>query len=188
LRLRDRPGGLPANLVPWATAGRTSWAAAVGRIVLAEQPDRAGFAGRTIRSTSGPTSTPRSNTGKASDAASAAEPFGTRRRADRTGFGGGAYRTTPPRSASFVDIPRRHLGLPRTLGWSEIRRVFRTNRAAFVPPSRIRGRLQLRQGAVRRGLRAADCFLNEVIWAYDYGSSNQASAGPGQARRHSSCT
>ena len=66
---------------------------------------------------------------------------------DRTGFGGRRYRTIRLGAQSFLDVHDDYLDFlePRLV---EIRRVLRLCDAVF-------GR---------------ECFLNEVIWAYDYGA------------------
>src|SRR5664280_601444 len=61
---------------------------------------------------------------------------------DRTGFGGRRYRTIELGSASYLDVHDEHLD-------------FREVHYAKVLCDAVFGR---------------DCFLNEVIWAYDYGA------------------
>ena len=52
---------------------------------------------------------------------------------------------------------------------------------ALLPHRLPRGALL--QGAARRASSGATCFLNEIIWAYDYGGRTDAALA-GQARQH----
>ena len=85
---------------------------------------------------------------------------------DRTGFGGRRYRTFPLGSASFVDIHDDYLDFlePRLV---EIRRVLRPTGSLYLhlDPREVHYAKVLCDAVFGR-----DCFLNEVIWAYDYGA------------------
>jgi site-specific DNA-methyltransferase (adenine-specific) len=85
---------------------------------------------------------------------------------DRTGFGGRRYRTIELGSASYVDVHDDYLDFlePRLV---EIRRVLRPAGSLYL-------HLDYREVHYAKVLCDAvfgrDCFLNEVIWAYDYGA------------------
>ena len=85
---------------------------------------------------------------------------------DRTGFGGRRYRTIQLGSASYLDVHDDYLGFlePRLV---EIRRVLRPSGSLYL-------HLDYREVHYAKVLADAvfgrDCFLNEVIWAYDYGA------------------
>ncbi|HEX7544239.1 MAG TPA: site-specific DNA-methyltransferase [Candidatus Limnocylindrales bacterium] len=93
---------------------------------------------------------------------SVADPDG----GDRTGFGGRRYRTIELGSSSYLDVHDDYLDFlePRLV---EIRRVLRPAGSLYL-------HLDYREVHYARVLCDAvfgrDCFLNEVIWAYDYGA------------------
>jgi site-specific DNA-methyltransferase (adenine-specific) len=85
---------------------------------------------------------------------------------DRVGFGGRRYRTVQLGSQSYLDIHDDYLDFlePRLI---EIRRV-------LAPTGSLYLHLDPREVHYARVLADAifgrECFLNEVIWAYDYGA------------------
>ncbi len=85
---------------------------------------------------------------------------------DRTGFGGRRYRTIQLGSQSYLDVHDDYLDFlePRIV---EMRRVLRPTGSFYL-------HLDPREVHYARVLCDAifgrDCFLNEVIWAYDYGA------------------
>jgi site-specific DNA-methyltransferase (adenine-specific) len=85
---------------------------------------------------------------------------------DRTGFGGRRYRTIQLGSASYIDVFGDYLAFlePRLV---EIRRV-------LAPTGSMYLHLDSREVHYAKVLSDAifgrECFLNEVIWAYDYGA------------------
>jgi site-specific DNA-methyltransferase (adenine-specific) len=85
---------------------------------------------------------------------------------DRTGFGGHRYRTTRIGSRSFADAFDDYLGFlePRLV---EARRVLRPTGSFYL-------HLDYREAHYAKVLCDAifgrDCFLNEIVWAYDYGA------------------
>jgi site-specific DNA-methyltransferase (adenine-specific) len=85
---------------------------------------------------------------------------------DRTGFGGRRYRSIRLGAQSFLDIHDDYLDFlePRLV---EIRRVLRPTGSFYL-------HLDYREVHYARVLADAvfgrECFLNEVIWAYDYGA------------------
>ena len=85
---------------------------------------------------------------------------------DRTGFGGRRYRTIPLGSSSYLDVHDDYLDFlePRLV---EIRRVLRPTGSLYL-------HLDYREVHYAKVLADAifgrDCFLSEVIWAYDYGA------------------
>jgi site-specific DNA-methyltransferase (adenine-specific) len=85
---------------------------------------------------------------------------------DRTGFAGRRYRTIKLGSASYLDVHDDYLEMlePRL---AEIRRVLRPTGSLYL-------HLDAREVHYAKVLCDAifgrDCFLNEVIWAYDYGA------------------
>ena len=88
---------------------------------------------------------------------------------DRTGFGGRRYRTIELGSTSYLDIHDDYLDMlePRL---AEIRRVLRPSGSLYL-------HLDAREVHYAKVLCDAifgrDCFLNEVIWAYDYGARSK---------------
>jgi site-specific DNA-methyltransferase (adenine-specific) len=85
---------------------------------------------------------------------------------DRTGFGGRRYRTIQLGSTSYVDVHDDYLDFlgPRLV---EIHRVLRPSGSLYL-------HLDPREAHYAKVLCDAifgrECFLNEVIWAYDYGA------------------
>jgi len=85
---------------------------------------------------------------------------------DRTGFGGHRYRTTRVGSRSFADAFDDYLAFlePRIV---EARRVLRPTGSFYL-------HLDYRESHYAKVLCDAifgrDCFLNEIVWAYDYGA------------------
>jgi site-specific DNA-methyltransferase (adenine-specific) len=88
---------------------------------------------------------------------------------DRTGFGGRRYRTIQLGSASYIDVFGDYLAFlePRLV---EIRRV-------LAPTGSMYLHLDSREVHYAKVLSDAifgrECFLNEVIWAYDYGARSK---------------
>jgi site-specific DNA-methyltransferase (adenine-specific) len=85
---------------------------------------------------------------------------------DRTGFGGRRYRTIQLGSQSYLDVHDDYLDFlePRL---AEIRRVLRSSGTLYLhlDPREVHYAKVLCDAVFGR-----DCFLNEVIWAYDYGA------------------
>jgi site-specific DNA-methyltransferase (adenine-specific) len=85
---------------------------------------------------------------------------------DRTGFGGRRYRTIRLGAQSYADVHDDYLDFlePRLV---EIQRVLRPSGSLYL-------HLDYREVHYAKVLCDAvfgrDCFLNEVIWAYDYGA------------------
>ena len=84
---------------------------------------------------------------------------------DRTGFGGRRYRSEVVGSASYDDRHDDYLGFlePRL---REIHRLLRPEGTLYL-------HLDYREAHYVKvlcdGIFGRDCFLNEVVWAYDYG-------------------
>jgi site-specific DNA-methyltransferase (adenine-specific) len=85
---------------------------------------------------------------------------------DRTGFGGRRYRTIRLGSSSYVDVHDDYLDFlePRLV---EMRRVLRPSGSLYLhlDPREVHYAKVLCDAVFGRR-----CFLNEVIWAYDYGA------------------
>jgi len=85
---------------------------------------------------------------------------------DRTGFGGRRYRTVQVGAQSFLDVHDDYLDFlePRL---SEIRRVLAPTGSLYLhlDPREVHYARVLADSIFGR-----DCFLNEVVWAYDYGA------------------
>jgi site-specific DNA-methyltransferase (adenine-specific) len=85
---------------------------------------------------------------------------------DRTGFGGRRYRTIELGSQSYLDIHDDYLDFlePRLV---EIRRVLRSSGSLYLhlDPREVHYAKVLCDAVFGR-----DCFLNEIVWAYDYGA------------------
>jgi site-specific DNA-methyltransferase (adenine-specific) len=87
-------------------------------------------------------------------------------RGDRTGFGGRRYRTVRLGSRSFADAFDDYLAFlePRIV---EVRRVLKPTGSFYL-------HLDYREVHYAKVLADAvlgrECFLNEVVWAYDYGA------------------
>src|ERR1035437_3081669 len=85
---------------------------------------------------------------------------------DRTGFGGRRYRTIELGAQSYVDVHDDYLDFlePRLV---EIRRVLRPSGSLYLhlDPREVHYAKVLCDAVFGR-----DGFLNEVIWAYDYGA------------------
>jgi len=85
---------------------------------------------------------------------------------DRTGFAGRRYRTIRLGSTSYLDVHDDYLDMlePRL---TEVRRVLRPTGSLYL-------HLDAREVHYAKVLCDAifgrECFLNEVIWAYDYGA------------------
>ena len=85
---------------------------------------------------------------------------------DRLGFGGNRYATEQVGSMSYVDRHDDYLGFlePRL---REARRALRRDGTLYV-------HLDPREShyckVLLDGLFGRDCFLNEIVWAYDYGA------------------
>jgi DNA modification methylase len=88
---------------------------------------------------------------------------------DRTGFGGRRYRSIELGSRSWLDVNDDYLDFlePRL---AEIRRVLRPAGSLYL-------HLDYREVHYARVLCDAifgrECFLNEIIWAYDYGARSR---------------
>ena len=84
---------------------------------------------------------------------------------DRTGFGGRRYATTTLGSKAYVDVFDDYLGFlePRLI---EAKRLLTADGTIYV-------HLDYREShyvkVLLDGIFGRACFLNEVIWAYDYG-------------------
>ena len=100
---------------------------------------------------------------------------------DRTGFKGRRYATRLLKESSYRDSFDDYLGFlePRLESCAGSPR----DGNALPPPRLPRG--ALRQAPLRRALRPR-AFLNEIIWAYDYGARASAAGRPSTTR--SSCT
>jgi site-specific DNA-methyltransferase (adenine-specific) len=85
---------------------------------------------------------------------------------DRTGFGGHRYRTLTLGSASYGDAFEDYLAWlePRLV---EFRRVLASNGSLYL---HLDSREVHYCKILLDGIFGRDCFLNEVIWAYDYGA------------------
>jgi site-specific DNA-methyltransferase (adenine-specific) len=85
---------------------------------------------------------------------------------DRTGFGGRRYRTIELGSSSYVDVHDDYLDMlePRLV---EMRRVLRPSGSLYLhlDPREVHYAKVLCDAIFGR-----ESFLNEVIWAYDYGA------------------
>src|SRR5215469_12819476 len=84
---------------------------------------------------------------------------------DRTGFGGRSYRTTLLGSAAYADAYEDYLGFlePRL---HETRRLLRPDGTLYL-------HLDPREAHYAKVLLdeifGRECFLNEIVWAYDFG-------------------
>ena len=85
---------------------------------------------------------------------------------DRTGFGSKRYRTIKLGEQSYLDVHDDYLGFlePRLV---EMRRVLKSAGSLYV---HVDYREVHYVKVLLDGLFGRDCFLNEVIWAYDYGA------------------
>ncbi len=85
---------------------------------------------------------------------------------DRTGFGGRRYRTIQLGAQSYLDVHDDDLDClePRLV---EMRRVLRPEGSLYLhlDPREVHYAKVLCDAVFGR-----DCFLNEVVWAYDYGA------------------
>jgi len=85
---------------------------------------------------------------------------------DRTGFGGRRYRTIELGAQSYVDVYDDYLGFlePRLV---EMRRVLRPSGSLYLhlDPREVHYAKVLCDAIFGR-----DGFLNEIVWAYDYGA------------------
>jgi site-specific DNA-methyltransferase (adenine-specific) len=96
--------------------------------------------------------------------ATSADPAG-----DRTGFGGRRYTTTVLERVAYDDRHDDYLGFlePRL---REARRVLRQDGTLYV-------HLDPREShyckVLLDGIFGRDCFLNEIVWAYDYGARSR---------------
>jgi site-specific DNA-methyltransferase (adenine-specific) len=84
---------------------------------------------------------------------------------DRTGFAGRRYRTIQLGSRSYLDVHDDYLDFlePRLI---EMRRVLRPNGSLYLhlDPREVHYAKVLCDAVFGR-----ECFLNEIVWAYDYG-------------------
>ncbi len=89
---------------------------------------------------------------------------------DRTGFGGRRYRTIPLGTQSYLDVYDDYLDFlePRLV---EIRRVLRPSGTFYLhlDPREVHYAKVLCDAIFGR-----DCFLNEIVWAYDYGARTKS--------------
>jgi site-specific DNA-methyltransferase (adenine-specific) len=89
---------------------------------------------------------------------------------DRTGFGGRRYRTIPLGTQSYLDVYDDYLDFlePRLV---EIRRVLRPSGSLYLhlDPREVHYAKVLCDAIFGR-----DCFLNEIVWAYDYGARTKS--------------
>jgi site-specific DNA-methyltransferase (adenine-specific) len=85
---------------------------------------------------------------------------------DRTGFGGRRYRTTEVASSAYADSFDDYLGFLRPR-LEEIRRLLHPTGTMYL-------HLDYREAHYAKvmldDLFGRECFLNELIWAYDYGA------------------
>jgi site-specific DNA-methyltransferase (adenine-specific) len=85
---------------------------------------------------------------------------------DRTGFGGRTYSTTTLGSAAYPDSYDDYLGFlePRL---HEARRLLRQDGTLYL---HLDPRESHYAKVLLDGIFGRDCFLNEIVWAYDYGA------------------
>jgi site-specific DNA-methyltransferase (adenine-specific) len=85
---------------------------------------------------------------------------------DRTGFAGRRYRTIQLGSSSYLDVHDDYLEMlePRL---AEIRRVLRPTGSLYL---HLDAREVHYAKVLCDSIFGRECFLNEVIWAYDYGA------------------
>jgi site-specific DNA-methyltransferase (adenine-specific) len=85
---------------------------------------------------------------------------------DRTGFGGRTYRTTVLGSSSYDDRFDDYLGFlePRL---REAHRLLRRDGTLYL---HLDPRESHYAKVLLDGIFGRDCFLNEIVWAYDYGA------------------
>lgn len=85
---------------------------------------------------------------------------------DRIGFGDRRYRTIKLGSQSYVDVHDDYLAFlePRLI---EMRRVLKASGSLYV---HVDSREVHYVKVLLDAIFGRDCFLNEVIWAYDYGA------------------
>jgi len=88
---------------------------------------------------------------------------------DRTGFGGRRYRTTELGSRAFEDAFDDFLGFlePRLV---ECRRVLATDGSLFL---HLDPRESHYAKVLLDGIFGRESFLNEIVWAYDYGGRSK---------------
>jgi site-specific DNA-methyltransferase (adenine-specific) len=107
------------------------------------------------------------NTGKAQTRrtlATAPDPAG-----DRTGFGGRRYATRELAASSYADAFDDYLGFlaPRL---AELRRVLHPTGTLYL---HLDPRESHYVKVALDGLFGRECFLNEIVWAYDYGARSR---------------
>ena len=106
------------------------------------------------------------NTGKVQTRRTVATVAAEAETGDRTGFGGRRYATTTLATSSYADAFDDYLGFlePRL---RELRRVLHETGTLYL-------HLDYREAHAAKLLLdevfGRDCFLNELIWAYDYGA------------------
>ncbi len=85
---------------------------------------------------------------------------------DRTGFGGRRYRTVPLGSRSYVDMHDDYLEFlaPRL---EEFRRVLKPSGSLYL---HVDQREVHYCKVLLDQVFGRECFLNEIVWAYDYGA------------------
>ncbi|HEV3124412.1 MAG TPA: site-specific DNA-methyltransferase [Candidatus Dormibacteraeota bacterium] len=85
---------------------------------------------------------------------------------DRTGFAGRRYRTSTEQLQSFVDNHGDYIGYLRPR-LEETRRVLAVHGTLYL---HLDPRESHYAKVMLDGIFGRDCFLNEIIWAYDYGA------------------
>jgi site-specific DNA-methyltransferase (adenine-specific) len=85
---------------------------------------------------------------------------------DRAGFGGRTYRTTKLGSSAYADTYDDYLGFlePRL---REAHRLLRRDGTLYV---HLDPRESHYAKVLLDGIFGRECFLNEIVWAYDYGA------------------
>ena len=84
---------------------------------------------------------------------------------DRVGFGGRRYRTSEGESLSYADAFEEYIEF-LSVRLAEIWRVLRLDGSLYL---HLDAREVHYVKILLDGIFGRDCFLNEVIWAYDYG-------------------
>jgi site-specific DNA-methyltransferase (adenine-specific) len=85
---------------------------------------------------------------------------------DRTGFAGRRYRTSTEQLQSFVDNHDDYIGYLRPR-LEQTRRVLAVHGTLYL---HLDPRESHYAKVMLDGIFGRDCFLNEIIWAYDYGA------------------
>jgi len=100
---------------------------------------------------------------------------------DRAGFGGRRYRTESRGALQYDDAFDDYLGflMPRL---TEARRVLAAHGTLYV---HLDPRESHYVKVALDGLFGRDCFLNEIVWAYDYGGRPRGAGRPSTTRSSS---